>query len=235
MKYLISIYCWLILIPYFVGFLITGLILSFLFPPQIYDPWLKFLLRFLFKLMFIRVEVEGTEYIKSGKIYLFMANHTSIFDIPILGGFIPTFVRGIEAKRQFKWPLYGWAIRRLGNIPIERKSVHNSIKSINIAAKKIQNGLSIVVLPEGHRTLDGKLRQFKKLPFYLAKQAKVDIIPLGISGFFTLNRKGTYLITPTPVKIKFGEPISHEKIEKLSEVEIRDIVKEKIQNLIEFT
>ena len=234
MKYLLSVYFWLIGIPYFVFFLISGLIISYLFQPRIYDPFLKFLLRFLFKILFIRVEVIGYENIESGKTYLFMANHTSIFDIPILGGFIPTFVRGIEAKRQFKWPLYGWTVKRLGNIPIERNNVQNSIKSIRFAAKKIQNGLSIIVLPEGHRTLDGKLRQFKKLPFYLAKQAKVDIIPIGISGLFTLNRKATYLITPTPVKIKFGELISKETITNLTEVEIRDFVKEKIQNLIDF-
>lgn len=193
------------------------------------------MLRFLFKLMFIRVEVEGHENVESGKTYLFMANHTSIFDIPVLGGFIPGFVRGIEAQRQFNWPLYGWAIKRLGNIPIERNSVHNSIKSIHTAAQKIQKGLSIVVLPEGHRTLDGKLRQFKKLPFYLAKQAKVDIIPIGISGLFTLNRKGTYFITRTSIKIKFGTPVSKQKIETLTEVEVRDIIKEQIQGLIEYS
>jgi 1-acyl-sn-glycerol-3-phosphate acyltransferase len=161
-----------------------------------------------------------------------MCNHSSLFDIPLLEAYIPTFVRGVEALRQFKWPVYGWAIRRAGNIPIDRKNVHSSIKSMKITEKILKEGKSIVILPEGHRTLDGKLGPFKKLPFHLAKQAGVPVIPIGLSGLFELKNKGSWLIRPRPVTIKFGQPISPEKIQSLSTEELRDFVRKKIQSLI---
>jgi 1-acyl-sn-glycerol-3-phosphate acyltransferase len=99
--------------------------------------------------------------------------------------------------------------------------------------KILKEGKSIVILPEGHRTLDGNLGSFKKLPFHLAKQAGIQIIPIGLSGLFQLKHKGSWLILPKPVKIKFGQPIPPDKIQSLSTEELRDFTREKIQNLIE--
>jgi 1-acyl-sn-glycerol-3-phosphate acyltransferase len=169
-------------------------------------------LRFLFKLLFIKVNSEGSENVEPQKTYLFMCNHSSLFDIPLLEAYIPTFVRGVEALRQFKWPVYGWVIKRLGNIPIDRKNIHASIRSMKTTEQSLKGGMSIVILPEGHRTLDGNLGAFKRLPFHLAKQAGVPIFPIGISGLFQLKQKGSWLIRPRPVSIKFGEPMDVETI-----------------------
>ncbi len=86
-------------------------------------------LRIFLKILHIKVKVEGSEKIVQNKAYLFMANHVSFLDIPLFGGYIPTFFRRIEADRQHKLPLYGWALRRYGNISIERESVYRSIQS----------------------------------------------------------------------------------------------------------
>ena len=141
MKHVLSIYLWIVLFTYSLFFLV-------------------------FKIMFIKVEVEGLENISPDKTYLYMANHVSLFDIPLLGGFIPGIARGVEADRQHAWPLYGWAMRRLGNIPIDRKNVFSSLGSISKTASVITEGKSMIILPEGHRTMDGELRQFKKLPIF---------------------------------------------------------------------
>jgi 1-acyl-sn-glycerol-3-phosphate acyltransferase len=98
--------------------------------------------------------------------------------------------------------------------------------------KILKEEQSIVILPEGHRTLDGSLGPFKKLPFHLAKQAGIPVIPIGLSGLFRLKNKGSWLVRPSPVKIKFGQPIPPEKIESLSTEELRDFIREKIQDLI---
>jgi len=232
MKHLISLYCWTSGGIYFFFLCIVTILLTFIFSPRQLDPWLKKRLRFLFKLMFIKVESEGTEVINKGQNYLFMANHVSLFDIPLFAGYIPTFVRGVEALRQFKWPLYGWAIRRLGNIPIDRKNIHASIKSIKATEIELKKGQSILILPEGHRTLDGRLRVFKRLPFHLAKEADVPIIPIGTSGLFELKNKGSWLIQPHPVKIKFGEPIPLERIQSQSIEELSHYVRTRIEELI---
>ena len=213
--------------------LILTMIFTFVFKPETFDPWLKKFLRFFFKAIFINVEVEGSENINSESTYLFMANHVSLFDVPLLGGYIPNFFRGIEADYQHNWPFYGWVMKRYGNITIARENVYQSIGSIKKAAGIIRQGKSIAILPEGHRTRDGRLRSFKKLPFFLAKQAGVELAPIGLSGLFQLKKKGSWLITPTTLKVKFGKPISTDQIETLSITELRDVTKKQIQNLIE--
>ncbi|NOX37278.1 MAG: 1-acyl-sn-glycerol-3-phosphate acyltransferase [Calditrichaeota bacterium] len=219
---------------YFGGFLVTLIVLSYLFPPRKYDPFIKKGLRGLFRLLGIPVTVKGQEHLDPRKTYLFMANHVSIFDIPLLGGYIPHFVRGVEADRQFRWPLYGYVVRRVGNIPISRENVHASIRSIHQAAERLKAGQSMVILPEGHRTLDGNLRSFKKLPFYLAKKAGCEIVPVGMSGLFSLKRKGSWHIHPGPVMIRFGKPIDRETVERLSVTELRDLTRKAIEELIEW-
>ncbi|MBC8185520.1 1-acyl-sn-glycerol-3-phosphate acyltransferase [candidate division KSB1 bacterium] len=233
MKYIISIYILFVAGLVFGTILLVTLIFTFILPAKVYDPWVKKMLRFFFKAIFTKVEVEGIENINPKATYLFMSNHVSMFDIPLLGGFIPNFFRGIEADYQHEWPFYGWVMKRYGNITIPRENIHQSISSVRKAEKIMQKGKSIAILPEGHRTLDGKLRNFKKLPFFLAKQAGVDLVPIGLSGLFQLKRKGSWIVTPTPLKVKFGTPISATQIEKLSVKELRDLTREKIQGLIE--
>jgi 1-acyl-sn-glycerol-3-phosphate acyltransferase len=234
MKVLLSLYLW------FVGLIYVGLyctmitLLTFVIPHQKLDPFIKLSLKPLFFLLFVKVKVEGTDKIRKDQTYLFMSNHASLFDVPLLGAYIPTLIRGIEADRQFKWPFYGWLVRRLGNIPISRESIHESIKSIRKAEAYLQSGISMVILPEGHRTKDGHLLPFKKLPFFLAKQAGVAIVPIGLSGLFTLKPVHSWIIHPQTIKIKFGDIIPADQVQKHTEVALRNLVKDKIKNLIEY-
>jgi len=122
---------------------------------------------------------------------------------------------------------------KIGNIPIDRENIHASIKTIRQTIKIMQKDMSMIVLPEGHRTLDGNLRLFKKLPFYLAKEVGCEIVPIGLSGLFSLKRKGSWLIRPTPLKISFGRPISVDDVKSQSIIDLRDIVRDQIQGLIE--
>jgi 1-acyl-sn-glycerol-3-phosphate acyltransferase len=218
---------------YFIVFLLFALSISYVFPVKKYNSWLKSWLRYFFKILHIPVEVEGQNTINPEKTYIYMANHVSLFDIPLLGGFIPGFVRGVEAQRQHRWPLYGRVMGRLGNIPIERDNIHGSIRGMRKTVSIISEGTSIVILPEGHRTLDGQLRPFKKLPFYLAKQVDCPIIPVGLSGLFYLKSKNSWLIRPTTLKIKLGTAIYPSKIQKMTIDALRDKVRREIQHLIE--
>lgn len=195
MRVLISIWIWITGTIYFVCFLIIALVCTFLFPERIYDPWLKKMMRFLFVLIGSRVEVEGLENLKPNTTYLFMANHLSLFDPPALFGFLPGIVRGVEAHGHHKWPLYGWVSRRLGNLPIERENIQSSVSSIRQTFLQLNNGRSMIILPEGHRSMDGEIKQFKKLPFFLARQIDKSIVPIGLSGLYQLKQKGTGLFS----------------------------------------
>ena len=233
MKYIISLYSWIVGGIAFGAILIFAIIATFIVPAHVYDPCIKWMLRWIPKILHTKVEVKGVENIDVKKHYLFMANHVSIFDIVLLGGYIPVFFRGVEADRQHKWPLYGWAVKRIGNISIERENIHGSIRSMRKAEHYLRSGKSIVILPEGHRTLDGALRPFKKLPFFLAKQAEVAIVPIGLSGLFEMKRKGSWHIKPTTVMIKFGEVIPKDVVRHMSPLELRDLTRERIEGLIE--
>ncbi len=90
----------------------------------------------------------------------------------------------------------------------------------------------MAILPEGHRTLDGRLGPFKKLPFHLAKQAKVPIIPIGLSGLFQLKSKDSWVIRLRPITIRFGKPVSSEAIEKLSKEDLNSFIHDQISALV---
>jgi 1-acyl-sn-glycerol-3-phosphate acyltransferase len=205
---------------------------SLFMPTRVYDPFFKALLRGLFKLLFIPVDVEGAEKLTSGRAALLMANHVSIFDLPLLGGFVPGVVRGVEWKAHFQWPLYGHLIRRIGNIPIDRDNAFSSMRSFQKAKKRL-GAHTLVILPEAHRTTDGKLRQFKRLPFHLAKSAGVDLVPVGLSGLFSLKSRNSWRIRPTRLKVTIGDAISAEEIVGRSVDELRHMTRQKIEGLIE--
>ncbi len=233
MSTLISLYIWIVGSIYFLFFLLFALICSFLLPVSVYDPWLKKMLQFLFVLIGTKVKVEGLNNLKPDTTYLFMANHVSLFDIPLLGGFVPGIVRGVEAKRPNHWSLYNLVQRRLGNVPIERENIHRSVTSIRRTINILNSGRSMIILPEGHRSMDGVMKPFKKLPFFLAKQTNNNLVPVGLSGLFELKPKGVRKIKPTTIKICFGEVISQEKQDSLSVLELRDYMAKEIAKLIE--
>jgi 1-acyl-sn-glycerol-3-phosphate acyltransferase len=213
--------------------LISILVLSFV-PIKKYVAFFRFALRLLFAILFIRVKKEFAEKIDFSKRYVYMPNHVSIFDAPICAAYMPEFITALEAAEHFRWPFYGKLARMYGNIPIERKSIHQSIKSFEIAKKTIIESNSMVVFPEGSRTEDGTIGRFKKLPFQLAKLADVGIIPVGMSGVHTLNKKHSYLFKPSKLKIKFGKVIPAEMVAVMSFEELIEHTRQSVENLVEY-
>ena len=232
MKPIRSVFLWTSGFIFFGIFSTIAILLSYIIPLKKLDPFVKNSLKLLFKVMFIKVKVEGNTDIDSSKTYLLMSNHVSLFDVPLLKAYIPIYFKGVEAHHQFKWPFYGWLITRLEAIPIERNNIYSSMRSIRKANKILEKGTSIAILPEGTRTLTGKMQSFKKMPFMLAKKAGVDIIPIGLSGLFKLKPKGSWHITPSTITIKFGEVIKSEIVNELSVEDLRDNVYESIKSLV---
>lgn len=232
MKPVRSVFLWTSGFIFFGIFSTIAILLTYIIPLKKLDPFVKNSLKLLFKVMFIKVKVEGNTDIDKSKTYLFMSNHVSLFDVPLLKAYIPIYFKGVEAHHQFKWPFYGWLITRLEAIPIERDNIYASMRSIRKVNKLLDNGTSIAILPEGTRTLTGEMQPFKKMPFMLAKKAGVDIIPIGLSGLFKLKPKGSWHITPSTITIKFGDPIKSEVVNVLSLEELRDKVYGNIKSLV---
>ena len=180
----------------------------------------RFLFAILIRLMGIKLVVTGREHICPDRPYLIMGNHQSLFDVFVVPAAIPLCFTGIEAARHFSYPVWGYLIRKWGCIPIQRNHLENAIQSLETAGKTFMSGMSIAVLPEGHRTITGEMAPFKKGPFYLAKATAADILPFGVNGLFDYNRKGSFILTPGKVTVNIGRPISHESIKDLSVDEI---------------
>ena len=232
MKQVRSVFLWTSGFIFFGVFSTIAVLLTYIIPLKKLDPFIRSSLKLLFKVLFIKVKVEGNTDLNNSKTYLLMSNHVSLFDVPLLKAYIPIYFKGVEAHHQFKWPFYGWLITRMEAIPIERDNIYSSMRSIKKVNKLLDKGTSIAILPEGTRTLTGEMQSFKKMPFMLAKKAGVDIIPIGLSGLYKLKPKGSWHITPSTITIKFGDPITSEVVNALSLEELRDLVYENIKSLV---
>jgi len=155
----------------------------------------------------VEVAVSGTEQLDPEKPYIFAANHQSQFDILVLQGFLGVNFRWLAKKELFAVPIWGAAMRGAGYIPIDRSHGRKAIKSLDEAAKKIGAGTSVIIFPEGTRSRDGKLHDFKAGAMVLAIKSGVPIVPVAIIGTYAILPKGKLLMNPGKVRIHLGQPI----------------------------
>ncbi|ADH85012.1 lysophospholipid acyltransferase family protein [Desulfurivibrio alkaliphilus] len=155
----------------------------------------------------VKVEVAGLQHLDPGRTYIFAANHQSQFDIFVLQGFLAFDFRWLAKKELFQIPLFGWAMRRAGYIPVDRSHGRRAMVSLNEAAKEIAAGTSVIIFPEGTRSPDGRLQPFKAGAMVLAIKSEVEIVPLAIVGTHEILPKGKLLPKPGRVLIRLGEPV----------------------------
>lgn len=164
--------------------------------------------------------------------FIYMFNHESMFDAFMVGAIVPHYVTAVAADYQFDYPIWGSLLRRYGIIPIERKNLKNAVSSLSKAEDALLEGKSFFVAPEGTRTVDGNLREFKKGPFHVARNTGATIIPIGFRGGFRAKPKFRRLICPGILSARVGQPISQSEYRDLSVVELRDLTRRKIQDLL---
>jgi 1-acyl-sn-glycerol-3-phosphate acyltransferase len=163
--------------------------------------------RIVVRISFSSVQIEGLENIKPGEHYIYAANHASVFDILVLTGFLPVQFRWLAKENLFSLPIYGWSMRLAGYIPINRSNAREGMRSLTEAAKKVAAGVSVVIFPEGTRSEDGQIHDFKRGGFVLAAKAGLPIIPVSISGTHHIMPTKTLRVTPGPIKLVIGRPI----------------------------
>lgn len=232
MKNILSAWLWFVGVIYLFFFIMLLVILSYILPKKKYFPIMQALARFLFKLLFVKVEVKGIENLDKSEIYVIMGNHVSMFDIPLMFGYMPVPFIGLEASEHFKTPIYGLALRRYGNIPINRKSSRESMKSIIAGVERIKEGNSVVILPEGTRALTPEMAPFKKFPFVMAQKSGKQILPFGFSGLWKINNKTSWHIHPGKVVVEFGNPISAETVKSAEMNDLMSLVRTEISKLV---
>lgn len=171
----------------------------------------------LIKLAGIKVKVIGKENIAlNDETVIYISNHQSLFDIPLLYANTQKPFIIMAKKSLFQIPIFGWHLSLAGNIAIDRKDPLRSAESLFKALKKSKMNYSILLFPEGTRSLNGKLLSFKKGAFILAKRVKKPIILVIIKGTKNILPKGKIYLTKGTAELEFMPSLPIEKINNYS-------------------
>lgn len=151
----------------------------------------------------VRVEVRGLENVPIGRSCIFMCNHVSNLDPPVVLPILPGRSSVLLKKELMNIPILGTAMRMANFVPVERGSRRDAAAaSVAAAGKALTAGLHILVFPEGTRSPDGRLSAFKKGPFFLAEQTGAPIVPVAVSGTREMLRKGSWQVTPGVARVE---------------------------------
>jgi 1-acyl-sn-glycerol-3-phosphate acyltransferase len=163
--------------------------------------------RISIRLARLQVTVAGLERLDLGRNYVFMPNHASFLDVLLVFAFIPHNFRFIVKEEFFSIPFLGLTVKSSGQIPLDRKSPRKGLQSIRRGADLLKKGVSIVVFPEGTRSRDGNIGEFKTTLFVLPIRTKTPVVPVLIEGTFEALRRGRVLLKRCPIKVTFLDPL----------------------------
>jgi 1-acyl-sn-glycerol-3-phosphate acyltransferase len=156
----------------------------------------------------IKVVVTGYEHLPADQSCIFMSNHVSNLDPPVIIPILPRRCSVLLKKELMSIPILGMAMRLAHFVPVERGSRRDAAKaSVEAAAKALRSGLDMLVFPEGTRSIDGRLASFKKGPFFLAQETGAPIVPIAISGTERMMGKGSALVRPGVARVQMLETI----------------------------
>ena len=154
------------------------------------------------------VRVIGAENFQRGQAAVYVSNHLSYMDTPVVLDKLPFQFRILARHDLFKIPFIGWYLQRSGQIPVDSTSLRSTLASLNRGVKALQGGMPLVIFPEGGRSVDGHLQDFLSGPAYMAIRAQVPIVPMALIGTYELMPMHTYHLTPRPLLLVVGAPIS---------------------------
>lgn len=187
--------------------------------------------KFTIKIIGIDLEIKGLENIPKEPC-VFIGNHSSILDIPILLSTVDRNIGFISKKEILKTPVIGYWLRRTNCVALDRENPRTAITAINDAVKNLKDGSSMAIFPEGTRNKEGKVGEFKKGSLKLATKAKAKIVPVSIdraSRAFEDTRE----FKPTKIKLVFGEVIGTNNLSKEEEIDLAENIRNTIISNLE--
>ncbi|EEY34878.1 lysophospholipid acyltransferase family protein [Pseudoleptotrichia goodfellowii] len=179
-------------------------------------------------------EEEINKIRETGEAVILISNHQSNVDIPTLLGYLPLEFSFIAKKEMKKWPMIGRWMRSFDCIFLDRKNVRQGMKDMKEAISKIKNGHSYVIFPEGSRSKDGTIEEFKKGSFKLATDTGAKIVPITLVGTYEVQNRKSLKITPNKdIKIIVDKPLDLKELSKEEQKEVHEIVNKIIKNNFE--
>lgn len=176
-----------------------------------------------------RIKVYGKENLAPDRCYVYMANHASLIDIPALFAYLPYQFRIMAKKELFYFPFLGWHLWAAGHFAVDRSDARKSARSLRRVIQGLRRGRSLAVFPEGTRSADGRLKEFKPGAFKIAIRAGAEIVPVAIRGTHEMLPKGSLAPRAGRVEVIIAEPI---KTAGYSEAQLPELIERTRQTIL---
>lgn len=218
----------------FAHFLFAGtflVLLAIFVDPRKTDVLQRIFARNILRLAGARLEVRYAQGFDPKRTSIFISNHVNIFDPFVVYSSIPQFVRGWELEDHFRVPVYGWMMKRFGNVPVSSRKTPSDLKRLlRLTKASLDKGISLVVFAEGGRTMDGRVRPFQDGIFRMLRQLQYPIVPMSVVGSFEFHRKGGRMLYPATIVVHLHDTI--ETKEMALDKEQAEALREKVQAIV---
>jgi len=191
-------------------------------------PFAKFGCKVWIRSFGARVHVTGREHLEPGQAYVFAANHQSNVDPPLLFAYLGPITGAIAKKELTKFPIIKQGFPLAHVVPIDRRNRESAIESTRRGAAELRKGYSLMAFPEGTRSEDGRVKEFKKGVFFMALEAGVPVVPVVVNDTRLVWRKGGKVITPGDVYLEILPPVSAEGYDESNIEELIERVRSQI-------
>lgn len=182
----------------------------------------------------VRVKAEGLEKIAPNGSYVFVSNHLSYMDTPVVLANIPAQFRFLAKSGLFQIPLLGTHLARAGHIPVPREDARAAVKTMTTAAQVIrERGISLLIFPEGGRSPDGDLASFKEGAAYIAIRAGVPLVPIALKGTREILPYGSGHVRSGRVTMRIGDPIPTDQVQLRDRGQITDQLRDRIASMLD--
>ena len=217
----------LIAVPILIG-------LAVLLDPRKHDWLQRGLCRRIALFSGAKIKVVASPGFDPARTSIFMVNHVNLLDPFMLYCAIPQLVRGWELESHFKIPIYGWLMKRFGNVPVPDVRGPKDLRRLwRMTQEAIESGTSLIIFPEAKRTRDGHLNEFEDGGFRLAQQLGVPIVPVSLVGSFRHLRTGDWMLHPTTIEVHLHDTIETSELSKEDVPALKQRVKERIAAPVE--
>ncbi len=220
-----SLALWSVSGTYFFVVCSVLVLLGIFVDPRKNDRPQRMLFRNVLRLAGVGFEVRRAPGFDPQRTSFFISNHVNLFDPFVVYSAIPQFLRGLELESHFKIPVYGWMMKRFGNVPVPEESRPSDLKRMwRLTRTALDAGVSLVVFPEGGRTVTGHVGPFKDGVFRMAQQFGYPIVPVSIVGSFEFNNKESWLLRPAEIVVHLHDTIETQGLRKEEIEALRDRV-----------
>ncbi|MBI4458778.1 MAG: 1-acyl-sn-glycerol-3-phosphate acyltransferase [Acidobacteria bacterium] len=210
-------------VHFFFGTLLL-LLLAVFVDPRKNDRPQRIFARNILRLAGVKFRVRYAPGFDPARTSIFVCNHVNIFDPFVVYSAIPQFLRGWELESHFSLPIYGWMMKRFGNVPVPDNKTPGSLKKLFRRTREaLDNGTSLAVFAEGSRTLDGRVQPFRPGIFRMVRDLGYPIVPVSIVGSFAFYRKGSRMLYPSTITVHIHDTIDTRSLppEKLEQLQDR--------------